>query len=245
MRPRRQGIRRRPHQAAQHGRPASEAAAAAVRLGGGDEAAACGSGRAPQGKRQAAQQGAKRERAHASMDDALRAAAEACTQVALITGGDSSIGRAVAVACAREGCDVAICYRAHHEDAKETVQMVCDEGRDAIAIAGDASLQAFADEAVELTLRTFGKLDILVRCASSHKPLVALTRHARSTMWASRLCGTLCATSHPSSCTRRSRRMYSPCSTSRRRHCHTWRTKAPSSTVRIATLRLQPAVAKA
>ena len=53
--------------------------------------------------------------------------------------------------------------------------MVCDEGRDAIAIAGDASLQAFADEALELTLRTFGKLDILVRYASSPKLLVALT----------------------------------------------------------------------
>ena len=68
--------------------------------------------------------------------------------MALITGGDSGIGRAVAAAFAREGCDVAICYRAHHEDAKETVQMVRDEGRDAVAIAGDASQQAFADEAV-------------------------------------------------------------------------------------------------
>ena len=82
--------------------------------------------------------------------------------MALITGGDSGIGRAVAAAFAREGCDVAICYRAHHEDAKETVQMVRDEGRGAIAIAGDASLQAFADEAVDITLRTFGRLDILV-----------------------------------------------------------------------------------
>ena len=83
-------------------------------------------------------------------------------KVALVSGGDSGIGRAVAVAFAREGCDVAICYRAHHEDAKETVEMVRGEGRNAIAIAGDASQQRFADEAVDLTLRAFGKLDILV-----------------------------------------------------------------------------------
>ena len=63
-------------------------------------------------------------------------------KTALITGGDSGIGRAVAVAFAREGRDllsVAICYLSHHEDAKETVKMVRAEGRDAIAIAGDAS----------------------------------------------------------------------------------------------------------
>lgn len=104
-------------------------------------------------------------------------------KVALITGGDSGIGRAVAVAYAREGCDVAICYLSHHEDAKETVEMVRAEGRDAIAIAGDASkqaralramdiaacvradasaLQSFAVAAVDLTLSTFGKIDILV-----------------------------------------------------------------------------------
>ena len=96
-------------------------------------------------------------------------------QVALVTGGDSGIGRAVAVAFAREGCDVAICYRAHHEDAKETVQMVAAEGRHAVAIAGDASLQAFADEAVDMTLRAFGKLDILVRrgsCFASERQLL-------------------------------------------------------------------------
>ena len=103
-------------------------------------------------------------------------------KVALITGGDSGIGRAVAVAFAREGCDVAICYLSHHEDAKETVDMVRAEGRDAIAIAGDASKQvracalmdataacpltlpsqAFAVAAVDMTLNAFGKIDILV-----------------------------------------------------------------------------------
>jgi FlaA1/EpsC-like NDP-sugar epimerase len=71
-------------------------------------------------------------------------------KVALITGGDSGIGRAVAVAFAREGCDVAICYLSHHEDAKETVDMVHEEGRDAIAIVGDASKQARAPRAMDI-----------------------------------------------------------------------------------------------
>ncbi len=83
-------------------------------------------------------------------------------QVALVTGGDSGIGRAVAAAFAREGAHVAICYYSHHEDARETVGLVEKEGRSAIAIVGDASEEAFAAHAVRQTLERFGKLDILV-----------------------------------------------------------------------------------
>jgi hypothetical protein len=90
-----------------------------------------------------------------------------------VTGGDSGIGRAVAAAFAREGADVAICYLTHHDDAKETVHLVTKEGRKCIAIAGDASDEAFAEEAVAATLQAFGKIDILARarlslCALRH-----------------------------------------------------------------------------
>ena len=69
----------------------------------------------------------------------------------------------MAVAFAREGADVAIAYLSHHEDARETVALVKREGRRAIALAGDASEEVFARDAVAATLREFGKLDILVR----------------------------------------------------------------------------------
>jgi NAD(P)-dependent dehydrogenase (short-subunit alcohol dehydrogenase family) len=83
-------------------------------------------------------------------------------KVALVTGGDSGIGRAVAAAFAREGADVAICYLSHHEDAQETVRLVAREGRRALALAGDASQPDFAPDAVAKTLRAFGRLDVLV-----------------------------------------------------------------------------------
>ena len=69
----------------------------------------------------------------------------------------------MAVAFAREGAHVAIAYLSHHDDARETVALVAREGRRAIALAGDASEEAFARDAVAATLREFGKLDILVR----------------------------------------------------------------------------------
>ena len=68
----------------------------------------------------------------------------------------------MAASFAREGADVAICYLTHHEDAKETCGLVAAEGRRAIAIAGDASDEAFAADAVDAVLSAFGKLDILV-----------------------------------------------------------------------------------
>ena len=86
-------------------------------------------------------------------------------KVALITGGDSGIGRAVAVAFAREGADVAIVYLEEHEDAGETRRLVEREGRSCELIAGDAGVEAFCREAVEQTVRRFGKLDVLVNNA--------------------------------------------------------------------------------
>lgn len=87
-------------------------------------------------------------------------------KVALITGGDSGIGRAVAVLYAREGADVAIVYLAEHEDAQETRQRVEDEGRRCLLIAGDVRDPAFCRDAVERTVAEYGKLDVLVNNAA-------------------------------------------------------------------------------
>ena len=86
-------------------------------------------------------------------------------KVALITGGDSGIGRAVAALFAREGADIAIVYLCEHEDAKKTKAIVEKEGRKAITIAGDVGSTKFCEKAVEQTVRQLGKLDILVNNA--------------------------------------------------------------------------------
>lgn len=86
--------------------------------------------------------------------------------VAIVTGGDSGIGRAVAVLYAREGADVAIVYLDAHEDAEETKRAVEKEGRQCLLIAGDVKDSAFCRSAVEQTVKRFGKLDILVNNAA-------------------------------------------------------------------------------
>jgi NAD(P)-dependent dehydrogenase (short-subunit alcohol dehydrogenase family) len=87
-------------------------------------------------------------------------------KVALITGGDSGIGRAVAVGMAREGACIAIVYLDEHDDARETVALVQREGGKALALAGDIGEEAFCFEAVRETLDAFGRLDILVNNAA-------------------------------------------------------------------------------
>lgn len=86
--------------------------------------------------------------------------------VALITGGDSGIGRAVAVLYAREGADVAIVYLSSHEDAEETKRHVEKEGRQCLLIAGDVKDPKFCQEAVDQTVKEFDGLDILVNNAA-------------------------------------------------------------------------------
>jgi NAD(P)-dependent dehydrogenase (short-subunit alcohol dehydrogenase family) len=87
-------------------------------------------------------------------------------KVALITGADSGIGRAVAVLFAREGADVAIAYLDSQEDAELTRQAVETEGRRAILLSGDAADPQFAEEAVARTVKELGKLDVLVNNAA-------------------------------------------------------------------------------
>jgi len=86
--------------------------------------------------------------------------------VALITGGDSGIGRAVAVLYAREGADVAIVYLNAHEDAEETRRYVEKEGRECLLIPGDVKDSKFCRAAVEKTVTQFDRLDILVNNAA-------------------------------------------------------------------------------
>lgn len=87
-------------------------------------------------------------------------------KVALITGGDSGIGRAVAVAMAREGALVSIVYLDEHKDADETLAAVVKEGSRGIKFAGDVGDEKFCQEAVERTVEEFGKLDILINNAA-------------------------------------------------------------------------------
>jgi len=86
--------------------------------------------------------------------------------VAIVTGGDSGIGRAVAVLFAREGADVAVLYLNEHEDALDTCRYVEREGRRALAIAGDVRDSKFCEAAVAQTVAEFGRLDVLVNNAA-------------------------------------------------------------------------------
>jgi NAD(P)-dependent dehydrogenase (short-subunit alcohol dehydrogenase family) len=87
-------------------------------------------------------------------------------RVALVTGGDSGIGRAVAVLFAREGADVAIVYLNEHRDARDTQRHVEAEGRRCVLIPGDVKNGAFCRRAVARTVREFGGLHVLVNNAA-------------------------------------------------------------------------------
>jgi NAD(P)-dependent dehydrogenase (short-subunit alcohol dehydrogenase family) len=87
-------------------------------------------------------------------------------KVALITGGDSGIGRAVAVAMAREGAKIVISYLDEHQDAEETRRLVEQEGSAAAIVSGDISVESFCHDLVHTTVQTFGRLDILVNNAA-------------------------------------------------------------------------------
>ncbi len=91
-------------------------------------------------------------------------------KIALITGGDSGIGRAVAVLFAREGANVAITYLNEHRDAQETAWLVKKEGRQCLALAGDIGDDKICQKMVEETAKRFGGLNILVNNAAEQHP---------------------------------------------------------------------------
>ncbi len=105
-----------------------------------------------------------------AQDSRRRGSGKLDGKVALITGGDSGIGRAVAVAFAQEGADVAVVYFDEHEDAEETKRMVASEDRRCVTVAGDVGDEQFCKDVIEKTIREFGRLDILINNAAEQHP---------------------------------------------------------------------------
>lgn len=97
-------------------------------------------------------------------------------KVALITGGDSGIGRAIAIAFAREGADLAVAYLDEHKDAEETKRLVEQEGRRCVLIPGDVGSHEHCLQAVDSVLRELGRLDILVNNAAQQQPQDSLDK---------------------------------------------------------------------
>ncbi|NOU65091.1 glucose 1-dehydrogenase [Paenibacillus sp. LMG 31461] len=96
-------------------------------------------------------------------------------KVAIITGGDSGIGRAIAVAYAKEGADVIIVYLNEHKDAEETHRHVEQAGRRCLHVAGDIGEESFCKQVVAQVVKEFGKLDILVNNAAEQHPQKSIT----------------------------------------------------------------------
>ena len=103
-----------------------------------------------------------------------KAAGKLQGKVAIITGGDSGIGRSVAVLFAREGADVAILYLDQHQDADETRRVVESHGRQCLTFAGDVADREVCRKVIDETLAKFGKLDILVNNAAEQHPQESL-----------------------------------------------------------------------
>jgi NAD(P)-dependent dehydrogenase (short-subunit alcohol dehydrogenase family) len=99
-----------------------------------------------------------------------RAAGKLEGKVALITGGDSGIGRSVAILYAKEGADVAIMYLSEDQDAEETKRLVEAEGKRCLTIKGDIGDEKFCQQAVQQTVQELGHLDILINNAAEQHP---------------------------------------------------------------------------
>lgn len=95
-------------------------------------------------------------------------------KVAVISGGDSGIGRATAISMAREGAKIVILYLDEHEDAKKTAELVQQEGSEAELVAGDIGSEAFCRSAVDKAVSRFGKIDVLVNNAGEQHTVKGL-----------------------------------------------------------------------
>jgi NAD(P)-dependent dehydrogenase (short-subunit alcohol dehydrogenase family) len=96
-------------------------------------------------------------------------------KVAIVTGGDSGIGRAVSVLFAREGANIVIVYKDEHEDAEDTAAAVRREGRDCLALAGDIADEQFCGDAVQQAVKRFGGVDVLVNNAAEQHEQETIT----------------------------------------------------------------------
>ena len=115
--------------------------------------------------RQPGQQHHMEPQPHASMEH-YRGAQKLAEKVALVSGGNSGIGRAVAIGFAKEGADVAITYLDEHEDAAETLRLIEATGQRGLFVPGDIGNPDFAREAVRQVVQAFGRIDILVNNAA-------------------------------------------------------------------------------
>ena len=90
-------------------------------------------------------------------------------KIAIITGGDSGIGRSIAIYFAREGADISLIYLESDDDAEETKTLIEKEGRSCILFRGDLRKESFSKTIINKTLNLFGKIDILVNNAGTHR----------------------------------------------------------------------------
>lgn len=103
-------------------------------------------------------------------DPAYTGSAKLNGKVAIITGGDSGIGRAVSIAYAKEGADIVIAYLNEHDDVSETKARVEQLGHRCLIVAGDIGDEAFCQQVVNQTIQDFSKIDILVNNAGEQHP---------------------------------------------------------------------------
>lgn len=103
-------------------------------------------------------------------ESATKGAGKLDGKIAVITGGDSGIGQAVANDFAKEGADVVVVYLKEHSDANETKKLVEEKGRKCLLIAGDIGEEKFCQSVIKQTIQTFGKLDILINNAAEQHP---------------------------------------------------------------------------
>lgn len=111
-------------------------------------------------------------------EESYRGSGKLTGKAAVITGGDSGIGRAVAIAFAREGADVLISYLSEDDDAEETARHIEEAGRKAVVVRGDLSDSQHCRDIIELAVQEFGKVDVLVSNAAyqmSHESLDEIT----------------------------------------------------------------------